>query len=288
MRSEVRHITCIFITIATILWFGKPFIDILDLSLNNENAQHYSHILLIPLLSLYLLYLKRNLIISNAQWSPWPGVVVMIIAGIISRLVALPTADQLDSLTPHIFAMVVMVWGGFLFCYGIQSIRAASFGLGFLLLMIPIPSYLIGVIIGFLQRASAEVSAILFALLGVPVFRQEFTFSLSNFTIEVAEECSGIRSALALFITSLVAGHLFLRSLWGKIILVLIVVPLAIIKNAFRIVGLALLANYVDPRYITDGTLHRSGGIPLFLVSLGILFSIVWFSRKFESRIRPV
>src|SRR6185437_15078263 len=111
---------------------------------------------------------------------------------------------------------------------------------------------------------------------GVPVFREGFVFKLSDFTIYVAEECSGIRSALALFITGLVAGHLFLRSAWGKMGLLSIVVPLAIVKNTVRIVGLALLANYVDPAFITDSALHRNGGIPLFVLSLTVLFSLVW------------
>ena len=66
--------------------------------------------------------------------------------------------------------------------------------------------------------------------------------------------------------------------------LVAIVVPLAIIKNAFRIVGLALLANYVDPSFITDSVLHRSGGIPLFVLSLVFLFSFVWLLRRVEKR----
>jgi exosortase len=288
MHPEVRHGCFIFITIATTLWLREPFVEALEVSLNSENAQHYSHILLVPFLSFYLLYLKRTDIFSKVQWSPWLGAALVTGASLVHGLAALPTTDQLDTLSPHILALVVMVWGGFLFCYGTRSARIASFGLGFLLLMVPIPSYLLSHIIGFLQQASAEASATIFSFLGVPVFRQGFTFALSNFTIEVAEECSGIRSALALFITSLVAGHLFLRSFWGKLIPVLIVIPLAIIKNAFRIVGLALLANYVDPRYITDSVLHRSGGIPLFLLSLCILFSIVWFSKKLESRLRPI
>lgn len=107
-------------------------------------------------------------------------------------------------------------------------------------------------------------------------------FSLSNFSIHVAEECSGIRSALSLFITSLVGGHFFLRSAWTKMGLVAVVVPLAIVKNAFRIVGLALLANYVDPTFITDSVWHRSGGIPLFLLSLVVLFSFAWLLRIFK------
>jgi exosortase len=150
--------------------------------------------------------------------------------------------------------------------------------------MVPLPSFLLDAIVGFLQRSSAEATDLLFSVLGVPVFREGFVFSLSNFTIHVAEECSGIRSALSLFITSLVAGHFFLRSAGTKMGLVAIVVPLAIVKNAFRIVGLALLANYVDPTFITNSSLHRSGGIPLFLVSVVVLLSLTWLLRRLEKR----
>lgn len=178
------------------------------------------------------------------------------------------------------------VLGSFLLCYGAHAIRAASFGLGLMAFMAPFPSAFLDAVVGFLQHSSAEVTQVLFWLLGIPVVREGFVFSLSDFTIYVAEECSGIRSALSLFITSLVAGHLFLQSTWGKSGLVSIVVPLAIIKNAFRIVGLALLANYVDPAFITDSALHRSGGIPLFVLSVAALFWAVWLLRKFEQRLR--
>jgi exosortase len=150
---------------------------------------------------------------------------------------------------------------------------------------VPFPTSLLNAIIVFLQRSSAEVTDLLFSVFGIPVFREGFVFSLSNFSIHVAEECSGIRSTLSLVIASLVAGHFFLRSSWGKMGIVAIVIPLAIIKNAFRIVGLTLLANYVDPTFITNSLLHRSGGIPLFILALVVLFSLVWLLRMFEKRL---
>jgi len=85
-------------------------------------------------------------------------------------------------------------------------------------------------------------------------------------------------------ITSFVAGHFFLRSLWAKLGIVVFIIPLAIVKNAFRIVGLTLLANYVAPTFITDSVLHRSGGIPLFALSVVVLLSLVWVLRKIERR----
>ena len=150
--------------------------------------------------------------------------------------------------------------------------------------MVPFPSFIRDAIIGFLQRSSADGVELLFSTLGIPVVREGFIFTLSNFTIFVAEECSGIRSFLALIITSLVAGYWFLTSWWARVWLVTVVAPLAIIKNAFRIVGLTLLANYVDPTYLTDSALHRTGGIPLFLLSLVVLVGVVWLLRRWECR----
>jgi exosortase len=191
---------------------------------------------------------------------------------------------DLDRMSMTMFALVVMCWGIFVCCFGVTLCRKVSFGLLFLLFMVPFPTVLLDAIVGFLQRSSTEATALLFSALGVPVFRQGFVFSLSNFTIHVAEECSGIRSALSLFITGLVVGHFFLRSVWTKAALVAIVIPLAIVKNAFRIVGLSLLANYVDPTFITDSMLHRSGGVPLFVLSLIVLFSLAWLLWRVEKR----
>jgi len=282
VRFNLRDISCLLLVVANILWFQGPLTLVLARSLDD---QHYSHIILIPLLSVYLLYLRRPAIFATVEWSPLLGSILMMIGGAVSLGTKEPISETLGSLSPAIFSFVMICWGAFLFCYGIQAVRTASFGLGLLAFMVPFPSFVLDAIVGFLQRYSADTVEVLFSTLGIPVVREGFIFTLSDFTILIAEECSGIRSALALFITSLVAGHLFLRSTWGKMALVSIVVLLAIVKNAFRIVGLALLANYVDPSFITDSILHRKGGIPLFILSLVVLYSLAWLIRKLEQRL---
>jgi exosortase len=194
---------------------------------------------------------------------------------------AIPSGDQL---AVSILAFVVTVWGVFLFSFGLAVCRVVAFGLILLGFMVPFPSVALDAIIGFLQRNSADAAELLFSFFGVPVFREGFIFRLSHFTVHVAEECSGIRSALSLFIVSLVAGYFFLRSSWTRLALLSAVVPLAIVKNAFRIFGLALLANYIDPTFVTDSVLHRNGGIPLFLISLMALVLLIWFLARVERR----
>ena len=101
--------------------------------------------------------------------------------------------------------------------------------------------------------------------------------------IEVAEECSGIRSSIALLVTGLLACHLFLRSGWGKIALILSIVPLALLKNGVRIVTITLLGIYVDPGFMT-GYLHQSGGIVFFLFSLAPMAIVLGVIQRFETR----
>jgi exosortase len=276
--AQRRNLLSLLLFFATVAWFWQPLVSLISLT---QQQEHYSHIVLIPCVSLYILYLDRKAIFASREWNPWLGS-MLIGLGALGYWRADPATFAADQLSMMILAWVVMCWGIFVSCFGITPCRKVSFGLLFLLFMVPLPSFLLDAIIGFLQRSSAEATDVLFSLLGVPVFRQGFLFSLSNLTVHVAEECSGIRSALSLFITSLVVGHFFLRSAWTKLGLVAVVVPLAIVKNAFRIVGLSLLANYVDPTFITNSALHRSGGIPLFLLSLIVLLALAWLLRRFE------
>ena len=278
--STVRDGLAIFLLAAAVACFWQPFMTLYALS---QEQEHYSHIILIPLVSLYVLYGHRTAILTSREWSPVLGVMLLGLGGLGYGLSDAATFGS-DALSLTMASFVVICWGIFLTGYGVELFRQVSFGLLFLLFMVPLPEVLLSATIQFLQRMSAEASDIIFAMLGVPVFRQGFSFSLTNFSVHVAEECSGIRSFLSLIITVLVAGHFFLRSFWTKLGIVAFVVPLAIVKNAFRIVGLTLLANYVDPQYITNSVLHSSGGIPLFGLSLVVLFALIWLLRRVEQR----
>lgn len=283
-RKEARHnIVFLFFVAATIGLFLKPIGSVLALLHHEGPIGHYSHIVMIPFVYGYLLYLQRETIISAAEWQLWLGLPVVGLGMVLYVFTPTPQSESLDFLSLHMLSMVVVCWGAFLCCYGVRAFQAASFGLLILLAMVPLPSFILDPVIRFLQSGSAEGVNFLFHLLGIPVHRQGVVFSLSNLAIEIAPECSGIRSSLALAISSLVAGHLLLRSTWGKTILVLLVVPLVVIKNAARITILSLLGNYVDPAFLTDSALHSRGGIPIFLLSLVVLLGMIWLLRRWEA-----
>ena len=170
--------------------------------------------------------------------------------------------------------------GGFMFL-GAQVMRVLAFPWIFLVFMVPFPVAVIDWIETFLQYASAEASHLLFAIGGTPYLRDGLRFDLPGISIEVARECSGIRSSLVLFITSLLAGHMFLRSGWKRAALALAVVPLGILRNGFRVFTIGMLSANVDIGII-DSALHRRGGPIFFVLSLIPFLGLLWWLRWLE------
>jgi len=193
--------------------------------------------------------------------------------------------DQNDRLSLMVSALLLVWIAAFILCFGIPSLQAALFPLLFLLLMIPIPTVLLDKIVFVLQKGSAVAAYCLFKLLGMPVLWRGFQFSLPGVDIEIAKECSGIRSSMALFITGTLAGHYFLQTGWKKAALVLLTVPIAILKNAARIVTISSLGVYVDQGYLT-GRLHHKGGFVFSILALAILVPSLILLQRSENNAR--
>lgn len=278
-QAKVRHISFFLFNILVLIVFFVPLKELFTSSFNNEL---YSHIILIPFVSGYFIFTERRTIFSSSGYSIMPGI-ILIITSIIFYVFGLSYGVDLnenDYLSLMILSAVVFWSGGLVLFYGTKVVRKASFSLLFLVFMIPIPSFVIEKIIFALQSASTEVSYGFFKLIGVPLLRDGFVFHLPGISIEVAEQCSGIRSTLALFITSVIAGHLLLKTSWKKVILSLVVFPIAAVKNGARIVTLSMLASYVDERFITQSLLHSRGGIPFFILALALFAPLLWVLRR--------
>lgn len=236
------------------------------LVLENET---FSQVPLIPLVSAFLIYIHRKAIFAAPSFG-WILGATLIIPGTILLQVAREDAWHLSSTNPFsllVFAMVLVWLGAFALFFGAPAFRAACFPLLFLLIMVPIPEPALSKIISFLQVQSSNMTEIFFRLAGVPYLRQGFVFELPGVAIQVAEECSGIHSTLALLTTTVLASYLFLRSPWKRLILCSAVIPTAIFKNGLRIATLSILSIYVNPGFLY-GKLHTRGGIVFFMIAL--------------------
>jgi exosortase len=246
----------------------------------------FSYILFIPLVSLYLLYEDRKRIFAPTSGSPIPGVVLSSL-GILLYLVArkgpVGPSVPLENFALYVLSAVLFLEGILGLLAGAGGLWAARFPLLFLFFMIPIPEVILRPIVRFLQTGSAEVSYWVIRSLGVPIFRDGFLFTLPGLMIEVAEQCSGFRSGISLFLVGILAGHIFLKSGWRKLALAAAVLPITIAKNGLRIVMLSLIGAYVD-RQVLSGPWHKAGGIPFFGLALVMLAVVLWALRRGESR----
>lgn len=245
------------------------------------NDELFSYALIVPAISFWLVWQDRARV--DWQFTPARGVAVALaLLGLVllsGNWLIVGAEQAVLRIALQTLAFVALVNAGVVWFLGGAVMRQLLFPAGFLVFMAPLPPGLVQGIEAGLQHASAEASAWLFALTGAAFFRSDLVFQLPGITIEVAPECSGIRSTLVLFLTSLIAGHLFLERGWQRWLFVLLVIPLGIARNALRIVTIGWLCIEYGPHMI-DSIIHRRGGPFFFAVSLVPLFVLLYLFRR--------
>jgi exosortase C (VPDSG-CTERM-specific) len=269
--------------------FALPLWHLVQLAVNSDI---HSHTLLIPLIVAYLWRkspgpkpFARSAVDTESHSTVSKFIAVMIaligIAGYAGSWWFGRTGrlDEIDTIALSITAFVLCAFALALGTMGWATLRPRMFAICFSLFFIPLPGFAVEAFSVALQKGSAEVADIMMRTTGMPVLRDDLVFKLPTLTIRVAEECSGIRSTFVLFMTSLLAGHVFLRAGWKKVLLALVVLPLGILRNAFRITTLGWLSVNVDSGII-DSPLHHHGGPIFFVLSLLPLFVLLWLFRR--------
>ncbi len=285
--SRRRHAFFAFIALLLGL-FAVPLFWLVSHALGSNL---HSHVVLIPFISLYLLYTERRRL--PCSYVAAPGVSVLFgLVGVaslavawVTRLRAYPISHS-DNLSLFAFAFVCLVIAGAFFFLGGAWMRAAAFPMAFLIFMVPMPDGLADALEEASKLASADVAHVLFMLTGTAVLRDGTIFQLPGISLEVAKECSGIRSSYVLFITSLLASYLFLRTPWRRLVLVAAIIPLGLIRNGVRILTIALLCVHIGPHMI-HSVIHRRGGPMFFVASLVPLFALLWWLRRGEEKVTP-
>jgi exosortase C (VPDSG-CTERM-specific) len=242
-----------------------------------------SHVILIPFVSIYLVYINRRQL-PETYTLKWGWTLLFLLIGLGAAILNWsPAASNLsenDRLALSTLAFVSLLAGGGFFFLGASWMKATTFAWWFLIFLIPMPEAMENALETWSMNASAAAANIFFNLAGPPHLREGTLFQLPNITIRVAQECSGIRSSWVLLITSLLAAHLFLRTTWKRLLLVCFIIPLGIIRNGFRVWVIGALCVHFGPQMI-DSPIHRRGGPVFFALSLIPLFLlVVWLRRR--------
>ncbi len=283
--TRTQALAFAFLCAVSILFWWHSVVTSLNLALANDA---YTHILLILPLSAALIYMDSKYGDSKAlrigpQPSPRLGAALLALAFLIGSCArwGMGAAPDDVRLSLGMFALAIWWIASVMLCFGATTFQRFLFPLCFLFLIDPIPEVALRWIVEFLQQQSAVAARIMFRALGVPVTQDGIMLSIPGLDIEVARECSSIRSSLMLLVSTMVLAHLFLRSWWRKALLVATVIPLSVAKNGLRIVTIGELGTRVDPGFL-NGKLHHNGGIIFFGIAVIAVGVLLWVLRRTE------
>jgi exosortase len=226
-----------------------------------------SYILIVPPVAIGLGLMRRRP--KGGLEGPWRGFGALSLALSFGLLLVAGLSGYPEvKLQAEVGAFVAAVWATFAWFVDRRELTSLAFPLGFMVLLVPLPSSLASTFEYLLQQASAVVAVWFLELTRMPVFYTGGTaIQLPGIRIEVAPVCSGLHSTLSLLIVSLPVGYLFLRSPMKRFWLAAATVPLGIARNAFRIWVICQLCVRIGPEMI-DSYIHRHGGWIFFLASL--------------------
>jgi exosortase len=228
----------------------------------------FSYGFLVPLFSAYLVWEKRETLRSTIIAPCWGGIAVIAL-GLLVLLLGVYGSELFLSRVS-----LVILLAGLVLCFGgRQVLKELSFALLVLLLAIPIPAIVFNQITFPLQILASKLASALLPLFGVPVLREGNIIELPSMKLEVAEACSGIRSLMSLFTLAVFYGYFLEKTVWRRVALVLVTIPIAIAANAVRILGTGLCVQYWDPDKAL-GFFHEFSGWVIFLVSLACLYAV--------------
>jgi exosortase A len=224
----------------------------------------YRHGVVVFPISAYLLWRLRGSLAASelAPW-PWgvPAVAGLVLLWWLGRAVGVQAAEHL--------AIVLLLPATIAACLGIEIVRRALFPLAFLVLAVPLGDALIP----YLMRITADVSAALLRVVGVPVFREGQFITLPGGVFEVADVCSGLRYLVAGTMIGLLFAYLTYRSPRRRALFVAITAVSLILVNGVRAFIVMLVASATDLRWFA-GEDHIYFGWVLFAVVIGALFVV--------------
>lgn len=241
-----------------------------------SSSEDWSHGFIIPLFSLYYLYIRRDMmptgILDHNLISRLAGATLLILAYLLYLKATIARIDY-----PKNVALVMSIVGTLLMVCGWPLTRWSWFAVAFLMFAMPLPDNIYGQITYPLQRIAAWVSAATLNL--VPEMTAEAAGTVVDWnypravppsgTLDVERACSGMR--LLMTMTALGVAMTFVneRALWQRLIMILVCVPIAVFCNIIRVTTTGFFVVF-GRQDLAQGTAHTLLGLMMLAVAFSL------------------
>ncbi len=260
------------------LWiaaFYPVYPELVSTWLNHSNN---SHGILVPLISGYLIWQKRDQIANAGIESNKWGALILFLSLI---LYILSYAGAVTVVSRAMIALCLI--GLVLFNFGNSVFRIIAFPLIYLLFMVPVPDSIYGLVAFPMQLFATDVSAFLIRNMSIPVFQEGNMLYFAKAQLEVAEACSGLRSMMAFIMLSCLFAYMMKPNWRPRFTIVISAVPLAMFANIVRVTGTGILAHFYGEK-VARGFLHEFSGLAVFAFGFVLLMGEYMFIERIKDK----
>jgi exosortase D (VPLPA-CTERM-specific) len=230
----------------------------------------YSHGILIPFISAYLLWRQRARFAQLTWHTSWGGVALALLGLAIYFLGRLASITTLDA-----YALVIVIAGCVYGIMGWEAFKVALVPIALLFLMNPVPRFFYNNLSLNLQLLSSQLGVALMRLFGVSVYLEGNVIDLGSYKLQVAEACSGLSYLFPLMTLGVIIAYLFKGKAWMRWCLFLSTIPITVLMNSFRVGVIGILVDRFGIAQ-AEGFLHAFEGWVIFIVCLLALLAQAW------------
>ncbi|MFH1036317.1 MAG: exosortase A [Pseudomonadota bacterium] len=249
-----------------LLWIYGP--HVLSMAKNWWIDPNYSHGFLVPIISAWLIWRDRQAILELPPRACAWGLVVMA-----SGLAVLLVGQLAQEFFLRRVSLLPVLWGLALTYWGWPRARRLLFPTVYLGLMVPLPYVVYDSVAFPLRLLAASLAGWGLRMLGLPVLVEGNVITLPTVIMDVVDACSGIRSLISLLAVGVILAHLMLPTRWRKVLLVALVLPVAVLANALRVLVTGLLAGPFG-EVVLKGAGHDFVGWLVFMAGFLMLLGI--------------
>lgn len=225
----------------------------------------YSHCVLIPLISIFLVWRDRAELARTPFEGSWVGIAVLMAGAGLWEVAELSTIWTIEQ-----YAFLVVVYGLVLALVGTKVFRRLWMAMLILVFTIPLPVFFYNSLSLHLQLLSSALGVAVIRLFGIPVYLDGNVIDLGVYKLQVAEACSGLRYLFPLMTLAFIVTYFFRAPFWKRLTLFLASVPVAILMNSLRIGLIGVSVAYWGSK-MAEGVLHFFEGWVVFMISTFLL-----------------
>lgn len=242
-------------------------------------VEEYGHGFFIPVISVYLLWMRRGELKFVEQFKDsLPGLIIVIIGLLMFVLGGLATLKTVEQ-----YAFIITVTGMFTVAFGLPGLRVGAIPLLFLVFMVPFPSFILNNLSAKLQLISSWLGVEFIRACDIMVYLEGNVIDLGSYKLQVVEACSGLRYLFPLASLSFLCAYLFKGPFWQKTLIFLSSAPLTIFMNSFRIGVIGIMVDNWGTK-MAEGFLHDFEGWIIFLICMALLFLEMWLLSRLSGR----